>query len=114
SWSAALAIARPSTLEGRIRAMLNVRLDRQPMTRWAGVVIALVTLGVTVPLAGFTSTSEPIGPAADTGRGVVPAVTVVRLNVLEKGSPEVLRARRDPSAGVVAGTMFAQTAFATY
>jgi TonB family protein len=114
SWSAALAIARPSTLEGRIRAMLNIRLNRQPTTRWAGAVIALVTLGVTVPLAGFTSTSEPIGPAAPTERGVVPPVTVVRLNVLDKGSPEVLRARRDPAAGVVAGTTLAQTAFASY
>ena len=46
--SAAAAIARPSTLEERIRAMLNVRLNRDPLTRRgriaAVLAVALVAL----------------------------------------------------------------------
>jgi TonB family protein len=114
AWSPALAIARPSTLEGRIRAMLNVRLNRTPITRWAGAAIALVCLAITVPIAGFTTTSGPAVSAVDTSHAVRPAIKVVRMNVMDKGNREAVMAKLDPTVGVVAGTTLAQTAFATF
>jgi len=51
-WSAAAAIAHPSTLEGRVRAMLNAQLNRRPMTAIARGTSALVALAATFAIAG--------------------------------------------------------------
>jgi beta-lactamase regulating signal transducer with metallopeptidase domain len=61
-WSPAIAIAHRSMLEGRVRAMLNARVNREPLTasiRAATVaVVALVTLPIAViSVAGQT---EPL------------------------------------------------------
>ncbi len=47
------AIARPSSLERRVRAMLNVKLNRDPITRSASIAAALVLAVVTVLVAGL-------------------------------------------------------------
>ena len=52
AWSAATAIAQPSTLEGRIRAMLNERLDRTPLTARARWTATLASLGMALAVAG--------------------------------------------------------------
>jgi TonB family protein len=49
----AAPIARPSSLERRVRAMLNVKLNRDPITRSASIVAAVVLVAVTVFVAGF-------------------------------------------------------------
>jgi beta-lactamase regulating signal transducer with metallopeptidase domain len=49
----AAAIARPSSLERRVRAMLNLKLNRDPITRSASVAAAIVLAAVTVLVAGF-------------------------------------------------------------
>jgi beta-lactamase regulating signal transducer with metallopeptidase domain len=49
----AAAIARPSSLERRVRAMLNMKLNRDPITRSASIAAAIVLAGVTVLVAGF-------------------------------------------------------------
>lgn len=49
----AAAIARPSNLERRVRAMLNVKLNRDPLTRSASVAAAIILAAVTVLVAGF-------------------------------------------------------------
>jgi len=49
----AAAIARPSSLERRVRAMLNVKLNRDPITRSASIAAAIVLAAVTVLVAGF-------------------------------------------------------------
>jgi len=49
----AAAIARPSSLERRVRAMLNVKLNRDPITRSASIAAAVVLATVTVLVAGF-------------------------------------------------------------
>ncbi len=67
--SAAAAIARPSTLEERIRAMLNVRLNRDPLTRRSR--IAAVLAVAFVALAAATSS---IGAAAQSGLGSISVV----------------------------------------
>jgi TonB family protein len=49
----AAAIARPSSLERRVRAMLNVKLNRDPITRTASIAAGAVLVAVTVLVAGF-------------------------------------------------------------
>ena len=49
----AAAIARPSSLERRVRAMLNLKLNRDPITRSASIAAAVVLAAVTVIVAGF-------------------------------------------------------------
>jgi beta-lactamase regulating signal transducer with metallopeptidase domain len=49
----AAAIARPSSLERRVRAMLNVKLNRDPITRSASVAAGVVLVAATVLVAGF-------------------------------------------------------------
>ena len=49
----AAAMARPSSLERRVRAMLNVQRNRDPITRSASIAAAVVLAAVTVLVAGF-------------------------------------------------------------
>jgi beta-lactamase regulating signal transducer with metallopeptidase domain len=51
-WSAAAAIAHPSTLEGRVRAMLNAQLNRRPISALARCTSALVAMAATFAIAG--------------------------------------------------------------
>jgi beta-lactamase regulating signal transducer with metallopeptidase domain len=61
-WSPAIAIAHHSMLEGRVRAMLNARLNRNPLTTFmrattvAAIAIVALSVGV-VSLSGSTPTS---------------------------------------------------------
>jgi beta-lactamase regulating signal transducer with metallopeptidase domain len=66
--SAAAAIARPSTLEERIRAMLNVRLNRDPLTRRSRIAAVLI-----VALVALVAATSSIG-AAQSGVGSISAV----------------------------------------
>ena len=53
-WLPAPAMAaRPSNLERRVRAMLNARLDRGPLTRAGRWGTALALLAITLPIATF-------------------------------------------------------------
>jgi beta-lactamase regulating signal transducer with metallopeptidase domain len=54
----AAAIARPSSLERRVRAMLNAQLNRDPITRSASIAAALVLTAVTVVVAGFGASAQ--------------------------------------------------------
>jgi beta-lactamase regulating signal transducer with metallopeptidase domain len=65
---AAAAMARPSTLEERIRAMLNHGLNRQPLTRRRRIASMLLVAGVAMGAATLT-----IGAAAQSGLGSVSA-----------------------------------------
>jgi beta-lactamase regulating signal transducer with metallopeptidase domain len=58
-WTPANAIAHPSTLEGRIRAMLNARLNRAPLTTVTQVVVvfALGALTAVVSSAALSARS---------------------------------------------------------
>ena len=63
TWSAAAAIANPSMLEGRIRAMLNQRVNRTPLTargRWVAAVVSLV-VAVAIASAGVSALAAPPG-----------------------------------------------------
>ena len=80
---AAAAIARPSTLEERIRAMLNVRLNRDPLTRRDRiavlVLVAIVALGTVALSTGASAqsgNSSISGVIYDPVGGVVPGVAL--------------------------------------
>lgn len=77
-WASAMPMARPSTLERRISAMLNPRLDRTMLSRRAIGVTALALLAVTLPTAAFRAgQSAPLpltGAVYDTSGAVLPQV----------------------------------------
>jgi TonB family protein len=52
------AMARPSSLERRVSAMLNTRLNRRPMTRPAGIAIFIALVGLTIPIAGLVAAAQ--------------------------------------------------------
>ena len=56
AWLSAPAMARPSSLEGRISAMLNAGLNRHPVTRAARTLTCALVLGLTLAVAGLRST----------------------------------------------------------
>ena len=58
-WTAAPAIANPSTLERRISAMLNDQRDRNPLTRRSMAVVIASMLAVAVPVVALSAGTEP-------------------------------------------------------
>jgi TonB family protein len=76
----AVSIARPSTLEGRVTAMLNNRLDRHPTTRRAMAAIIVALAVIVIPAASMGMSAQNAGPMALTGQvydttgSVLPAV----------------------------------------
>jgi len=80
TWLPAPAMARPSSLEGRIRAMLNVHLNRTPITGAARVATLVAMLGLALPIAGLgvaaqTAFAAFSGSVFDQMNGVLPAAT---------------------------------------
>src|SRR5207244_11683042 len=71
AWLPAPAMAaRPSNLERRVRAMLNARLDRGPITRAGRWVATLALLAITLPIPtlaqdGFFAFSGTLVDAPD-------------------------------------------------
>jgi TonB family protein len=63
----ALSIARPSTLEGRVTAMLNTRLDRQAPTSRAMAATVVALAVIVIPAASFQVSAQDEGPRALTG-----------------------------------------------
>jgi len=84
--SPAPAMARPSSLERRIRAMLNSHLHRAPITRAACIAVFLGVAGFALPLAGFGAAAQS-GPASfagtllDTVGRIMPDVPMTLTNV---------------------------------
>jgi len=84
TWMPAPAIARPSSLERRVKAMLDNRVNRRPVSRFARALALVALLGVTVPLAGLatqTTFSTLTGSIVDPTNAALPAVTLVLTNV---------------------------------
>lgn len=80
-WSSAMPMARPSTLERRIAAMLNPRLDRQALTRRAIATIAVLFVAVMFPIAALrgaqTVPAALTGTVYDASGAVIPGVELV-------------------------------------
>jgi TonB family protein len=62
--SAALAMASPSNLERRLIAMLNPSLNRRVTGKGAALIVALLALGLTLPLAAMQSTETVRTPVS--------------------------------------------------
>jgi TonB family protein len=81
SWTAALAMARPSSLEGRVTAMLTEHLDRAPIERKTrafaivgAIVVATALAGLNLAAQSFSTLS---GSVTNQLGGVVPGATIV-------------------------------------
>jgi len=89
-WLPAPAIARPSSLERRVSAMLNARVNRAPITRTArlGIVAALSALAIIVASAqGAFSTFS--GTVFDPMNGYLPGVTMTLTNTQSGAKHEI-------------------------
>jgi TonB family protein len=77
-WASAIPMARPSTLERRIAAMLNPGLNRNALSPRAVAFTAALLLGVTLPTAAFRTEQKGPMPLAgsvyDASGAVLPAV----------------------------------------
>jgi beta-lactamase regulating signal transducer with metallopeptidase domain len=62
----AAAIARSSSLERRVRAMLNVRLNREPITRRMSIAAAVLLAAITVFVAGFGVSAQSFSTVSGT------------------------------------------------
>jgi TonB family protein len=79
-WASAVPMAQPSTLERRIVAMLNPRLNRQTLSHRAAAAAAAVLLAVTLPIAALRAGQAPptyfSGAIYDTTGAVMPGVSL--------------------------------------
>lgn len=57
-WSPAPAIAQPSSLERRVRAMLTDHINREPMTPRMAVGVLSALVSVTIPIAGLNAFAQ--------------------------------------------------------
>ena len=90
AWLPAPAMARPSSLEGRITAMLNARIDRRPLTTSWRVAIVVALLDVAVPVAGAQAAFFTFsGLLIDQTNRVLPATTLVLTSAERKATYEV-------------------------
>lgn len=85
------AMARPSTLEGRIAAMLNAGLNRRPLSRSGRIATAAMLLSLTVSLASIAAQrfSTFSGTLTDQTNAVLPNVAVGLTNKLTGAKYEV-------------------------
>jgi beta-lactamase regulating signal transducer with metallopeptidase domain len=89
----AAAIARPSSLERRIRAMLNVRLNREPITRRMSIAAVILSAAVAVFVAGFGVSAQSFSTVSGTlvdpfSRGLAGA-TVTLANPQQQSKYEI-------------------------
>jgi TonB family protein len=85
SWSAALAIARPSNLERRFIAILNPNLNRSGISRRAGLLAKVAALGLLLPLAALRLPGQNLagkftGTVLDISDAAVPNATIIMTN----------------------------------
>jgi TonB family protein len=78
----ALAMARPSTLEGRVSAMLNSRLNRRPLTHATrmATLAALVALTIPIAVAAQNRFSTLSGTVTDQTNGYLPDTKLALAN----------------------------------
>lgn len=87
----ALAIARPSTLRQRIKAMLNDQMNRTPPTRFARALTIAALVAATFPLAalGAQSFASLQGTIVDASGGLVPDARITLSNPAASSRYEV-------------------------
>ena len=97
AWMPAPSIARTSTLEKRVKAMLDAHLNRRPVSRSASAATLVVLLSVTVSIAGFAAAQTSFGTLAgsivDPMNAALPGVTLVLTNAQTKAKYEISSGR---------------------
>jgi beta-lactamase regulating signal transducer with metallopeptidase domain len=71
--TAAVAMSRPSTLEERMRAILNPCVNRRALTARSSLVMTFLLLGALVPAAMLRAQQDPTPPPTGNGRAIRPA-----------------------------------------
>ena len=93
AWVPAPSIARTSSLERRVRAMLDAGVNRRPISRSACAAALLALLTFATPVTGIALAqavlSTVAGSIVDPTNGAVPGVTVVLTNEQSKAKYEV-------------------------
>ena len=91
AWLSAPAMARPSSLEGRISAMLNNGLNRHPVTRAVRIVTCVLVLGLTLAVAGFAQSTYYTfsGTVLDATDRVIPGATLTLTNPSRNARHEI-------------------------
>jgi len=84
-------MAQPSTLEQRIRAMLNDHVNRRPLTRTARVLVAAALALATVPIAGYGAQryATVSGTILDSSNALLPGATLTLSNAETRAKQEV-------------------------
>jgi TonB family protein len=94
AWVPAPAIARPSSLERRVTAMLNDRTNRMPATRSARIATLGVALSLAVALAAAqTAFATFSGTVFDETNSFVPGATLMLTNPQSRAKYEVVSDR---------------------
>jgi TonB family protein len=91
-WVPAPSVARPSTLERRVRAMLDTHVNRRPLSRFACVTTLLGLLAVTIPVTAVAVDQvfgTVGGSIVDPMNGALPGVTLVLTNRQNQAKYEV-------------------------
>ncbi len=90
TWFPAPAMARPSSLERRVRAMLNDRLNRTPITGTTRAAILAVLLAVTVVVAAAQSAFVSFSGSVVDDQGLgIPGTAVILSNEPRQAKYEV-------------------------
>jgi TonB family protein len=95
TWLPAPSIARPSTLERRVRAMLNPHLDRHPVSAKRRLALAALLLAIALPIAAATQAPATPGGTVEDPSGRPLADAVVRITAIN--SDAVFETRTDSS-----------------
>lgn len=94
AWVPAAAIAHRSSLERRVCAMLNSRIDRKPVTPLTALAVIAGLVSITMPIAGLsvfaqTRFATVSGTATDEGGAVLVNATLELSNVRTQAKYEV-------------------------
>jgi TonB family protein len=96
TWASAVPMARPSTLERRIAAMLNPAVNRATPSRQSLTMIVLLLVAITVPTAAFraaqNSPASLTGSVYDPTGAVMPGVALTLENAQEEKQQATSRA----------------------
>jgi beta-lactamase regulating signal transducer with metallopeptidase domain len=113
-WSPAIAIAHHSMLERRVRAMLNARVNREPLTVFARATtvaaLAAVTLSIGIAsVSGETSpAARPDVPLAVPGISPVISAEQERRPVESRAAANMSAAQAQPAGGAIEGVLYDQ------
>ena len=114
-WSPAIAMAHHSMLEGRVKAMLNGRVNREPLTAGACAITVAALLAITMSIGIVTVSGETSRPVqADVALAppdVLPAIAVEPRERSREAQPAAAAApaaQSQPSAGAIEGVLYDQ------